>query len=1057
MKVITKLNIDISHIAHIADVHIRNLKRHDEYNSVFNKLYSSLTQLKKKHPNLVIYLGGDIVHSKLDMTPELINVTYNFLKSCADIAPTFLILGNHDCNLNNKSRMDALSPIVNTINHPNLIFCKDTGIYRTNNIDFVVWSIIDDNKNYTIPKKTKNTQILFYHGAVDTAETDQGMQIKNKKLTLEKIQDFDYVLLGDIHKYQYLDGNKKIAYCGSTIQQNFGESLTHGYLLWDMLNEKSSFIKIKNDFGFYTLEIKNGIWVNSTLPSEFCKYPTIRVKAYDTSESDYNKQVSALRTNCLQRGIDIVDIKVQKITSKNDVTVSRTVKRGDIRDIEYQNKLIIDYLQKNSILNESLITEIYSINRELNSNVDIAKTIKNVTWVPIKFEFSNMFSYGEHNELSFRDMSGIYGLFASNASGKSSLLDALSFCIFDTCSRTFKASEVLNNKKTEFYSKFTFEIHNKEYVIIREGKKDKKGHVKVDVNFFTYNGTEQISLNGKDRASTNAVIREYIGNYDEFILTTLSLQNNNSNFVDKQQRERKDLLMQFLDLNLFEDLNEYASKEANQIKAIIKDFSKQDHPSKIAEATTAKKHYVELVDFYTLEKNKINQHLNDIGNEIILNVELLKHVDSEILELNEEDIISDIDQMSIRIDKCKEKIIELEESKKHVSIELDQIKNIIKDIDYIDLQLKAEKENKLKDYIKELNSEIQKIEIQIKHNKQKIHLLDNHEYDPNCKYCVKNEFVVDAIAANELLIGLQEQYDSVNNELQSINSEYINVSGSITLYEEYNNNTLLLSNKETKILEINTTINEISVLEVKLNSALNDLYSKFKIYKDNSKAIEHNKSIQSKIKHLQDEKDSLVIDFDKITNDLMNASAQVKIQENLIKISKEEINRISKLEHKHTAYELYLKATNRNGIPYDLIAQVLPQIEQNTNDILSLLVDFTIMLETDGKNINIFLSYDNTKIWPLELASGMERFISSLAIRNALITHSNLPRPNFIAIDEGFGVLDSENISAIYNMFQFLKEQYQFILIISHIDSLKDIAEKQIEIYKNDGVSNVFF
>jgi DNA repair exonuclease SbcCD ATPase subunit len=87
----------------------------------------------------------------------------------------------------------------------------------------------------------------------------------------------------------------------------------------------------------------------------------------------------------------------------------------------------------------------------------------------------------------------------------------------------------------------------------------------------------------------------------------------------------------------------------------------------------------------------------------------------------------------------------------------------------------------------------------------------------------------------------------------------------------------------------------------------------------------------------------------------------------------------------------------------------------------------------------------------------MEKFISGIAIRNALLNYSNLPRPNFIAIDEGFGVLDSENMSALYNIFQYLKTQYKFILIISHIDALKDMAENQIEIYKDGGFSKVFF
>jgi predicted MPP superfamily phosphohydrolase len=156
MKIINKIDVNIKHIVHIADVHIRKITRHEEYESVFATMYEKIKEINEDYKDVAIYLGGDIVHSKLDMSPELFSVTYKFLKNCADIAPTFLILGNHDCNLNNKSRLDALTPIVDSLNHPNLYFLKDTGIYRTNTVDFVVWSILDDYKNYTIPKKSKS-------------------------------------------------------------------------------------------------------------------------------------------------------------------------------------------------------------------------------------------------------------------------------------------------------------------------------------------------------------------------------------------------------------------------------------------------------------------------------------------------------------------------------------------------------------------------------------------------------------------------------------------------------------------------------------------------------------------------------------------------------------------------------------------------------------------------------------------------------------------------------------------------------------------------------------
>ena len=124
---------------------------------------------------------------------------------------------------------------------------------------------------------------------------------------------------------------------------------------------------------------------------------------------------------------------------------------------------------------------------------------------------------------------------------------------------------------------------------------------------------------------------------------------------------------------------------------------------------------------------------------------------------------------------------------------------------------------------------------------------------------------------------------------------------------------------------------------------------------------------------------------------------------------------------------------------------------------MSQIADFSIQFETDGRNINTLIVYGNEEQWPLEMTSGMEKFVSSLAIRVALITVSNLPRTNFLAIDEGFGVLDSDNLNSMYMLFDYLKSQFGFIMCISHIDAMRDIVDKLIEIKKVSGYSEIDF
>ena len=110
----------------------------------------------------------------------------------------------------------------------------------------------------------------------------------------------------------------------------------------------------------------------------------------------------------------------------------------------------------------------------------------------------------------------------------------------------------------------------------------------------------------------------------------------------------------------------------------------------------------------------------------------------------------------------------------------------------------------------------------------------------------------------------------------------------------------------------------------------------------------------------------------------------------------------------------------------------------------------------DGKNINTFIDYDTGR-WPLEMTSGMEKFVSSLAIRTSLIGISNLPRPNFLAIDEGFGNLDSDNLNSMFMLFDYLKSTFDFILIISHLDSMRDVMDTLININKIDRFSKVTY
>lgn len=197
---------NVEKVYHLADIHIRNVKRHTEYSLVFENFYKQVK--KDNYDNAIIFIGGDIAHAKTEMSPELIHQISSFLRECSKLHPTIVIAGNHDCNLNNPDRLDVLSPIMDMMDDDNLFYLKDSGLYKIGDVAFGVFSILDDPENYIsgldINDPSIKTKIAVYHGAVKRSMTDIGYVVMGGDIELPMFNGYDIVMLGDIHKHQVL-------------------------------------------------------------------------------------------------------------------------------------------------------------------------------------------------------------------------------------------------------------------------------------------------------------------------------------------------------------------------------------------------------------------------------------------------------------------------------------------------------------------------------------------------------------------------------------------------------------------------------------------------------------------------------------------------------------------------------------------------------------------------------------------------------------------------------------------------------------------------------------
>ena len=189
-------------IAHVADIHIRGLSRHPEFKQVFEAFAEDVKKNSVDH----IFVGGDIFHTKTSgISPEYIDFLTWWLKTLAEAAPVHLTLGNHDGNLVNASRQDAISPIVAAIKDPRITLYKQSGVYEfSTGFNWCIFSLFDEEGWKDVKPVAGMINIACFHGPVKGAYTESDWMIE-EGLSVDFFKDYEFTMLGDIHRTQFLD------------------------------------------------------------------------------------------------------------------------------------------------------------------------------------------------------------------------------------------------------------------------------------------------------------------------------------------------------------------------------------------------------------------------------------------------------------------------------------------------------------------------------------------------------------------------------------------------------------------------------------------------------------------------------------------------------------------------------------------------------------------------------------------------------------------------------------------------------------------------------------
>jgi DNA repair exonuclease SbcCD ATPase subunit len=161
------------------------------------------------------------------------------------------------------------------------------------------------------------------------------------------------------------------------------------------------------------------------------------------------------------------------------------------------------------------------------------------------------------------------------------------------------------------------------------------------------------------------------------------------------------------------------------------------------------------------------------------------------------------------------------------------------------------------------------------------------------------------------------------------------------------------------------------------------------------------------------------------------------------------------LHEQYSSFDLYMRCMHSNGIAYDIIKRKLPIINEEIAKTLANIVNFNVYFEDDGRRLNIFIKHPKHDPRPIGMGSGAEKTIASMAIRLALLSVSNLPKGDIFILDEPGTALDAENMEGFVRILDMIKSYYKTVLLISHMDALKDNADIIINIEKRGNYAHV--
>ena len=1031
-------------IAHIADIHFRGYKRHKEYRQVMEQFFS----ICKTEKIDAFVIAGDIVHSKTqNITPELIEILTWWFNQMAQIAPVHVTLGNHDGLLTNLSRQDTVTPVINAINSDRIFLYKDSGVYPIldDTCDLVVFSPFDEDRWDEVKRipLDREFSIATFHGAVTGCVSDTDW-VLNSDADVSFFDPYDFAMLGDIHKRQDLDPSGRVSYPGSMIQQNFGETREKGFLLWEIESRdkwEKQFVELDPVQPYVTIDWQGDLATSvnrAQLSREDLNQARVRIRSeVPLSQVETREVAKTLRDTF---GAHEAYFKHEAVRRETSTDAEHAVMAVE-RDPRSLMKMIVDFGYSNPESTE-VNEKMTDIIREASKRVIPNDSSGGKTWSLGRLEWDNTYGYGEGNHVDFTNMSGLVGIFGQNRVGKSSIPATVLYTLFNTSDRGLtKNVDIVNVRKPYCKSKIDFSVGANRYEAERQTvkKTNKKGvtTAATHLNLVLSNSeTDTLTdLNGEQRRDTDKELQGLLGTIDDFVLTAFATQGDGNNFIAAKPTARQEILARFLQLDFFGDMYEVFRDSSSGIRRSMSDaqdkISKSDPSALVASIKQLKDERDDTKGKIDKARRELEKVLANSDPDRKEKIEASKRRDGLILKhksLEAEHSDSKRRSETLQADMVRlQTSIEMNRDARN-EIDTDALRESLRS--YTDLSGSHEK----------IEAAVTTKQSRYDSLKKSVELLKKvpcGDQFPKCRF-IKNSH-----DSKQQISEAAEDLKSTKASLRAIKKAMSAID-----IDDVQRKLREARSLDEKLLEIERSVVKLEASQLAAESERIASEESLKRIESELQLIETRWNFNS---CEENEPDDPVASMTRMISDLErkeqkhSESIGSKMQE--LRQLKELSETVSRLRIEHDAYEILMRAFSKSGIPSHLVTLSLPVINKKLGEILFEDCGFTIELESDegSKKLDIYIDYGDSKR-KIECTSGMERMIASLSLRTVLHSITHLSKPDFMILDEGFGALDDSNVEVAMKMLRSMLDHFRFILIISHVETVKDAVDEMIEV-----------